>query len=395
MSATALLLQLHHREAFERNVTRAVAAGALAGAAGLVATRLGVQVPLAYLAVAFTVVAFARGDKWDVGLLAFLGLLLPALPWLLGPWDGWALAASAALGGGLLVRGQVNARGEEGQVGAHRPALAHYLLGAGLGAGLAAAGAQVARVLELRLLQADAPALAAAGVAGAALGLFFGLASVAGHVALAPDPVTAQGAALLARLHGALREPVERSLGLYGRCGELLAALPREPAREELARTLSGVTRGALALAEGWAGLEAQLDGGAAEALQERAEALARSAAAARDAVARRQLEAAAAGLREEVEHLEGLQARRERVLARLDAHAALLERARVALLGLRSGHAELQAAELSALARRLQRQSEAQAVEAQVLDAAATGAALAQLEGEAAPRAAAERVRS
>ncbi|MFP2930328.1 hypothetical protein ACLESO_35055, partial [Pyxidicoccus sp. 3LG] len=54
-----------------------------------------------------------------------------------------------------------------------------------------------------------------------------------------------------------------------------------------------------------------------------------------------------------------------------------LLERARVALLSLRSGQAQLKAAELSALARRFRSLSSVQWEEGQSLDAVATQAAL------------------
>jgi len=66
-----------------------------------------------------------------------------------------------------------------------------------------------------------------------------------------------------------------------------------------------------------------------------------------------------------------------ERILARLRAEVALLERARVALLSLRSGQAQLKAAELSALARRFRALSSVQWEEGQSLDAVATQAAL------------------
>src|SRR6185312_14252918 len=78
------------------------------------------------------------------------------------------------------------------------------------------------------------------------------------------------------------------------------------------------------------------------------------SAKTSRDAVARQQLELAAKSLGEELERLGELKLKRERVLARLKSQVALLERARVALIGLRSTHATVRAAELSAVSRKL-----------------------------------------
>ncbi len=138
MSAT--VLQLHHREAFERNVTRALAAGAGAGLLHLAALKIGLALPLAYLVIAGTVLAMARGDKWDRLLLSGLGVLLPALPYALGMAPAWTAGLSSAAAGALLVRAHLNERGEESQVGERRPTFVNYLLGAGLCAGLTLGG---------------------------------------------------------------------------------------------------------------------------------------------------------------------------------------------------------------------------------------------------------------
>jgi hypothetical protein len=373
----ATILQLHHREAFERTVTRALAAGAGAGLVHLVTTRVGVPLPLAWLVPAAVVLACAQGDRWDRVLLGGLGVLLTALPYALGMAPGWTVACSAAAAGALLVRARLNERGEKGQVAEARPTLVHFGLGAALSAGLTLAGIKVARVFSARLDDLATPALLGAGVAGGIVGLFVGLSAVAAHLALTADPVEARAEELLPRLAGDFRTLCERALSLYRQCGQSLALLPREPAREELARTLARITRDAVKLASEWAGVEAQLEERAQAELQAEREDLERSARASTDAVARRQLELAAASLAEEVERLGELKQRRERILARLRAEVALLERARVALLSLRSGQAQLKAAELSALARRFRALSSVQWEEGQSLDAVATQAAL------------------
>lgn len=379
MSAT--VLQLHHREIFERNVTRALGAGAGAGLLHLASLRLGLPVPLSYLVVATTVLAVARGDKWDRILLSGLGVLLPALPYALGMAPAWTSGLSAAAAGALLVRSHLNERGEESQVGERRPTFVNYLLGAGLCAGLALAGMEVARILATRLADLATPVMLGAGVAGAIVGLFVGLSSVAAHLALASDPVEARCEELLPRLSGDFHTLAQRALTVYRQCGQSLAQLPREPAREELARTLSRMTRDAVELASEWAGVEAQLEERAQTELLNEREELLRAAKASTDVVARRQLESAAASLGEEVERLGELKQRRERILARLRAQVAQLDRARVALLSLRSGHAQMKAAELSALARRFRALSSSQLEEGQVMDAVAAQATLAQTE--------------
>ncbi|WP_434345269.1 hypothetical protein ACN6A1_23775 [Myxococcus virescens] len=129
------------------------------------------------------------------------------------------------------------------------------------------------------------------------------------------------------------------------------------------------MTRDAAELASEWAGVEAQIEERAQADLQAEREDLERSARASTDAIARRQLELAAASLGEEVERLGTLKQRRERILARLRAEVAQLERARVALLSLRSGQAQLKAAELSALARRFRALSSLQREEAHSME--------------------------
>ncbi|HEX8702038.1 MAG TPA: hypothetical protein VF815_24625 [Myxococcaceae bacterium] len=379
MSAT--VLQLHHREVFERNVTRALAAGAGAGLVHLGASAVGLPVPLAYLVIAGTVLAVARGDKWDRLLLSGLGVLLPALPYLMGMAPAWTAGLSAAVAGALLVRAHLNERGADSQVAERRPTVINYVLGAGLCAGLSLGGAEVARVIATRLADLSTPALLAAGATGAVVGLFVGLSSVAAHLALASDPVEARCEELLPQLSGDFHTLAQRALTTYRQCGQSLAQLPREPAREELARTLSRMTQEAVELASEWAGVDAQLEERAQTELRAEREELLRAAQASTDAVARRQLESAAASLGEEVERLGELKQRRERILARLRAQVAQLDRARVALLSLRSGHAQLKAAELSALARRFRSLSTSQLEEGQVMDAVAAQATLAQLE--------------
>ncbi|HLL04695.1 MAG TPA: hypothetical protein VK539_29185 [Myxococcaceae bacterium] len=379
MSAT--VLQLHHREAFERNVTRALAAGAGAGLLHLGAGAVGLSLPLAYLAIAGTVLAVARGDKWDRVLLSGLGVLLPALPYLMGMAPAWTAGLSAAVAGALLVRAHLNERGAESQVAERRPTLVNYALGAGLCAGLTLGGVEVAQVIATRLADLSTPILLAASSAGAVVGLFVGLSSVAAHLALASDPVEARCEELLPQLSGDFHTLAQRALTTYRQCGQSLAQLPREPAREELARTLSRMTQEAVELASEWAGVEAQLEERAQTELRAERDELLKAAQASTDAVARRQLESAAASLGEEVERLGELKQRRERIVARLRAQVAQLDRARVALLSLRSGHAQLKAAELSTLARRFRTLSTSQLEEGQMMDTLAAQATLARLE--------------
>jgi hypothetical protein len=115
--------------------------------------------------------------------------------------------------------------------------------------------------------------------------------------------------------------------------------------------------------------------------LQKQIDELLTSARGARDAVARQQLEAAAASLKEELGRLGELRLKRERVLAKLKSQVALLERARVALIGMRSTHATVRAAEMAAVSRKLNALALSQADEAKLAHEVATTAELGALE--------------
>ena len=382
MSDTAVL-QLHHREDFERNVTRALVAGAGAGAVAFLTTRLHVPVPLSFLALAATSLACVRGDKMDRLMLAGLSLVLPALPWLFGLAQGWTIAFAGAAAGALMVKSRLAEKGEEGSVGADRPGALHYGLTALATAGLALAGTEVARVLELRLGQLAAPFLLTSVVAGATVALFAGIGSIAAHVALKSDPVEARFDELLPILSSQFQEQAQKAMSTYRQCGQSLAALPREPAREDLARTVQKLTRDALELAGEWAGVESQLHEETHRDLAAQVADLQKSARESKDHVARRQLELAAQSLVEELGRLEEMKLKRERVVARLKSQVALLERAKVALIGMRSSQASVRAAEMTAVSRKLSALAVAQADEAKLAHEVATNVEMAAQEAQ------------
>src|SRR5207249_3024307 len=128
------------------------------------------------------------------------------------------------------------------------------------------------------------------------------------------DPVEARCEELIPQLQGEFQDLARRALDLYRHAGESLASLPRDPAREELARTLQRMTKDAVELAAEWAGVEVQLQDETAKELNKEVAELHKSAAEAKDPVARRQLELAAASLKEEVDRLADLRLKRERI---------------------------------------------------------------------------------
>jgi hypothetical protein len=376
--ATAAVLQMHHREEFERNVTRALVAGAGAGLLAFLTNRLHLPVPLSFLALSATALACVRGDRLDRWLLAGLSVVLPAVPWLLGLTTGWTIAFAGAATGLLMVKSRLAEKGEEGSLAADRPGAVHYVVGAAATAGLALAGTEVAQVLAVRLGQLQAPPLVAHVVAGSVVALFAGLGGLAAHLALKADPVEARCEEVIPTLSAELQVQGNKALSLYRQCGQTLAALPREPAREELARTIQKLTRDAIELAAEWAGVEAHVQEDAHAALAKEIADLQQSARSAKDVVAKKQLELAATSLGDELERMEELKLKRERVVAKLRAQVALLERARVSLIGMRSSQASVRAAELSAVSRKLNALALAQADEARLAHEVATSAELA-----------------
>ncbi len=377
MSNTAVI-QLQHREEFERNVTRALAAGAGAGFLAFLTSRAGFAVPFSFLAIAGASLACVRGVRSERWVLAFLSIVLPALPWLFGMSAGWTVAMAGAAAGALMVKSRLAERGEEGSVGADRPALFHYVATALATGSLAVAGTEIARILSLRLQDASAPLPLSFVTAGTVVGLFAGLGSLASHVALKADPVEARCEEVLPTLTGDFHTQTVKALTLYRQCGQSLAALPREAAREELARTVGRLTRDAVDLAADWSGVEAQLHDDAQSDLEKEVAELAASARAAKDPVARRQLEMAADSLKEELTRLDEMKLKRERIVAKLKSQVALLERARVALIGMRSSHTTIRAAEMSAVSRKLNSLALSQADEAKLAHAVATSSELA-----------------
>ena len=383
MSNTAVI-QLQHRDAFERNVTRALAAGAGAGVIAFLAQRLQLHVPLSFLALVATSLACVRGDRTDRLMLAGLSVVLPALPWFFGFSTAWTVGLAGCAAGALMVKARLAERGEEGSVGADRPGALHYVGTALATGGLAIAGTVVADILGSRMQDVATPALISFGAQGVVIALFAGIGSLASHVALKSDPVEARIEELLPTLSGEFEAQLIRALNLYRQAGTQLAALPRDSAREELARTLQKLTRDAADLAGEWAGVEAQVHENAHADLQKEIDELTRSAKAARDAVARQQLEGAARSLTEELVRLGELRLKRERVLARLKSQVALLERARVALIGMRSTHATVRAAEMAAVSRKLNALALSQSDEARLGHEVATNAELGALEQQA-----------
>lgn len=357
-------------EDFQKAAIRAVLGAALGGLVAFAVGLVGIALPPAFLPVAGALAA-ACGGSWRETLGAGVaGALLGGLPSLtpLHPWFGVALMGAGA--GTVLAWARRRAVIGPGDAGRPRPGRFAFALTAVLGTTLALAGVATAGAFEVRgVFEAVVPPFLAAGLQGATLGLFVGLAAAGAHVAADPDPVEALYGAMQAELTGDLRTLALRAATHYRRCTEVVQQSPVGPARTELSRSLSEVTTRILQLARRWQSIDREMGERATHEVEKRIEELKRLRESTRDEAARRQLQVAENTLIDELAQIDRIQRGRERVVARLHAEMAVLERTRFALLGLRSSDTHLRTAELAALSENLtsiarEMDSEAEAVD-------------------------------
>jgi len=371
---------LHERQAFERSLTRALWLGPLLGLSVRFAlSRVGISDSSGFLGLAAVLlgiglsVCLDAGDTLDRALLAALALL-PPLVWLVGSLRGhpplWPFIAAAFLLGLIPVRAQRCRRGVEGGVARARPSAWHDLAGGAASVVLATVGFVTGSRIGAALDRMGAPEELQFSAIAFCLSLFAGLGALAAHLWLIPDPLEQRAEALLRQLPSTLTEPVRRALIAYRACGELLAALPRHSARDELAQTMSRLTCRILDGAEAWGPLADQVGPDARATLTAQATALSERASRASDPIARSHLDRAASALGEEALRVAALEVERDRDLARLEADAALLEHARIALLNAGRGLRARERVEVEALSRRLKSLSARQHAEHVGIDA-------------------------
>lgn len=339
----AFSLQLLHREDFEKRTLLALAGGGAVGVLAALAQRFHVPVDPG-VAVVAAALAAAQPVKGYRAALRLALAVLPALPYFFEAVDPVPQAFSGAIAAALVAwAGQGSER--FGKV----PEIAAGAVAAGA---LVPLGMYVQEVLNARFFPNG-------GLLGALLGftsvaLFWGVGTLASHVTLHMDPVESRGGTLETTLTGEAKDLVARTLNLYRQCRAVAMKMPAGPGRNELVEVLRKMAREAFTLAESHAGLVAQLMSVAQGDVDAQVKDLRARAEAAEDAVARRQLELAASSLGEELNRLDTLSRKRERLLAQLHAQVALLERARVSLVGAAGSEASAKGAQAAQLAKRL-----------------------------------------
>lgn len=364
----ALSLQFLHREEFESRTFRALGGGACMGIFAALALRVWepftpiVRLTLepGYFAVVAAALAAAKPLKgYGLGLRAALAVL-PVFPFLFSAPHPLPQSVAACIAA-ALVTWLGNGRESAGT----STAVAASAAAAGL---LAPVGLYVQQVLDARFL--GHMNLVSLVVGFACVALFWSIGTLPSHLVLHTDTVEARGLALGDTLKGEAQELAARALGLYQQCKAAVLRMPPSPGRQELVGVIEKMASESFSLAETHSALTAQLDSVVAHDVDAQVKELRARAAAIQDTVARRQLELAASSLGEELNHLDALSRKRERLVAQLHAQVALLERARVSFIGAQGHELGAKGEQAAQLARRLKGMGEEAALPPAPVDA-------------------------
>lgn len=328
---------------FQRMVARA-AAGAAGGAlladalAWVVGTGLW-QSPILTVGVMAGALAAvsARGPKkwWRAALGGLAGVVGAGLFTLTsGLWPPFAALLLGAAAAPVLAEGQP---------------LSRKAVTAGLAGVAGAAGIFVARVmLGWEVFDGVVPSLIGHAAAGSAAGLFVGLAGAPRFLGRPLDPVEAQYQPALAVKDGEIHGILTRTIGLHRALKADLAARAEDPGVDRVRGREQELVIRILQIAAECRRVQHDLEATPDKEIRERIEELGRRAEGAADAGARNTYQSAVASLEAQLEALTRIEAGRERIVARLHATVALLEKLRFSLIHLRSAHAERVGGELS-----------------------------------------------
>lgn len=336
-------LAFRDHESFQRVTGRAVAGGA---AGGLVAHGLaglaGASDFFPLLVMMTTAGALglvgARLGGWLRGAqgaaLGLIGALLHFACTPQWPWLGALLLGAAAAP--ILAKGEA----------AEKMAVTGAVTGL-----LAFAGLYVANVLQAHgVLTGFMPAPLATAAAGGAAGLFLGLGSAPRHIGPAEEPVESAYLRALDEVNGELQDILQRSLTIYRAIRSDLSQRNGKT-EQQLGSRVSDLSMRILRIAEQCRTIEQDLGAAPAKELEDRIEQLQKKAAASTDAAAKKTFQTAIASLDHQRDAVESISRGLERVLARLHANVALLEKVRFSLVHARSADAERFGGEASPLA--------------------------------------------
>ncbi|MCC7382857.1 MAG: hypothetical protein IT384_13555 [Deltaproteobacteria bacterium] len=328
---------------FQRTVAQAV----LGGAGGGLLAHLLSQVAASSDAMPLFVTLTATGALAAIG--AKLGGWMSAVRGgafgLLGgvlhnlSYPDWPLLAALLLGGAAAP---VLAKGEP----AAKAALTAAVTGALAFFGLYVAGVFQAHGVLAPLL----PGPLATAAAGGAAGLFLGLGSTPRHIVPAEEPVEAAYLRVLAGGGGELQDILQRALGIYRVIRADLTLRKGGKTEAQLQARVSELSLRILRIAEQCHTIERDLGATPTRDLDDRIQALEAKASSSSDPAARATFQSAVQSLDLQRKSVAAIERGLERVLARLHANVALLEKVRFSLVHARSADAERIGGEASPL---------------------------------------------
>lgn len=269
-----------------------------------------------------------RGKKWLKALMGGgLGALGAGLAFAAMQWPVFAGALLGLAAAPVLAAGESNKR--KG-------------LTALLASGFAGAGLYVGKVmLGWGFLTTLVPVPLSAAIAGAAAGLFFGLSAAPKYLARPMDPVETAYLEALHTKDGELHEILSRALSIHSAVRSDLENRKSDASLGQLGTRVSELMMRILHISTQCRRIESDMAAAPAYELEERISSLKRKADAASDTAARNTYMTAIESLDGQRRALESVSRGRERVIARLHANVALLEKVRFSLLHLRSADAE------------------------------------------------------
>jgi hypothetical protein len=286
-----------------------------------------VVLPIAVAAGALATVA-SRGKKWIKGLLGgALGVGGGALFAVTAPY--WSPFAALLYGASMVP---ILAPEESWK----RKTVTGIVAGA-----LASAGVYVGQViLSWDLFGGMVPGPLASAAAGAAAGLFVGLAGAPKHLARPADPVEVAYLEALMIKDGELHEILQRTLQIHRAVREDLKVREDDKAVAPLRPQVGDMTMRILSIVKSCRHIEADLAAAPGYELEDRIADLESKAGATDDAAAQATYRSAIETLDAQRQGIAAIQRGRERVIARLHANVALLEKVRFSLVHLRSADA-------------------------------------------------------
>jgi hypothetical protein len=268
------------------------------------------------------------------GALGLAGGILHTLSTPAFPWFGALLLGFAAAP--VLARGESPTK--MAVTGAMTGCLAYF-------------GLYVASVLQAKgILGSVVPGPLATALAGGAAGLFLGLGATPKHLAAKKDPVELAYKRALMVKDTEIHEILERSMRLYLMVRDDLAARATTGTERELRGRVSELAMRILHIAHQCRTIQSDLGAAPASELEERIDNLRSKAAATSDKAARATFLATVESLEAQKASVDSIARGLERVLARLHANVALLDKVRFSLVHARSASAELMGGDASPL---------------------------------------------